>query len=51
MPRSISFSSMDQASFKKFYEAAIRLIIDEILPGVTEGELLNEVHSMIGEAA
>jgi len=35
MPKSISFSSMDQAAFEKFYEKVIAFCLAEILPGVT----------------
>lgn len=51
MPRSISFASMDQQAFKRFYEAAVRVIVTEVLPGVTESELTQEVNAMIGDAA
>ncbi len=46
LPKSIAFESMDQMQFSKFYDAAVRFIIEEILP-VSRAELENEVLEMV----
>ncbi len=48
IPRSISFSNMDQDEFNKFYEKVSDIIAKQFLPGVTSDELRDEVSSMIG---
>lgn len=47
MPKSISFSAMDQTAFNKFYDGAIKVISSEVLPGIEESDLLNEVNEML----
>lgn len=45
--KSISFSAMDQVEFEKLYSDAIDAIIREVLPGVEEGELKEEVQQKL----
>jgi Protein of unknown function (DUF1367) len=45
--RSISFTALDQAAFNKVFDTFVKIIVAEILPGVTEDELRNEVLAMI----
>ena len=45
---SISFDSMDQDKFKQFFNAAVDVILIEILPTTTRDELLREVENMLG---
>lgn len=43
VPKSISFESMDQGAFEDFFEAAVRFIVTDILPGVKRAELEQEI--------
>ena len=47
MPRSISFAAMDQTAFSAFYDAAVKVICTEVLPGLTDGELMAEINQMV----
>ncbi len=47
IPKSISFGSMDQPAFEKFYDAVCDLIVDHFLPGVTKEELAREIEELI----
>ena len=50
-PRSISFSSMSQDEFQRFWNEALRLIFEHIMPGLPEPEY-EELRAMIaGDAA
>ena len=46
-PGSISFSKMDQNDFNAFYERAVRLITERILPGVDSTDLEREVEEIL----
>lgn len=48
LPKSISFSKMDQTAFDQFFNDVCDLIIKHFLPGVTSQELKNEVGNMVG---
>jgi hypothetical protein len=49
---SISFASMDQATFDQFYERVVQVILTRILPGVSNAELERQVVDILqGEAA
>ena len=48
IPKSISFSKMDQMEFGAFYDRVCDLIAEHWLPGVTSAELKAEVSIMIG---
>lgn len=43
IPKSISFAKMDQTEFNEFYDGAVRLILEKIIPGVNREELEREV--------
>jgi hypothetical protein len=49
MPKSISFASMDQAKFTTFFDGAVRLICQYILPGISDEELRRQVFEMLGD--
>ncbi len=49
VPGSISFGKMGQTEFSQFYDKAIGFIITEILPGVNEEDLRQEVMSLINQ--
>ena len=44
---SISFANMDQGSFNEFYEKAIRLVCDRLLPGIDDAALRAEIAAEI----
>ena len=48
IPQSISFNSMDQIEFKKFFDAALDVIVNEVIPDLDRDELIREVEQMLG---
>jgi len=46
--QSISFNSMGQDEFRKFFDAAIDCIISNVIPGLGRDDLLHEVSQMVG---
>lgn len=48
IPQSISFNAMDQIEFKKFFDAALDVIVNEVIPGMDRDELIREVEAMLG---
>jgi len=46
-PGSISFGKMDQQAFSEFYERAVKLITEKILPGVDSADLEREVNEIL----
>lgn len=48
VPQSVSFASMDQVEFSRWYEQALDVIVTRILPGVGKNELEREVLERIG---
>ena len=50
VPESISFANMDQDEFDAFWQRVVKVVCDEILPGVTEPEIEEEI-SRICEAS
>jgi len=51
VPRSISFTAMDQVQFEEFWQRVVRLVCTEIIPGLDEDELQLEVGRLVGIAA
>ena len=47
-PKSISFSAMEQPAFEEFFERCCDWIVANVLPGVTQEELRNELEVMVG---
>lgn len=47
IPKSISFSSMDQTAFEAFYDRAVRFIQEEIIPGLDSDQLAAEVNAIL----
>jgi hypothetical protein len=39
---------MDQVRFREFFDAAVRVILEEVLPGVKRRALIGEVEEMLG---
>ena len=48
IPKSISFSAMDQDTFSAFFTKAVDYVIAEILPGIDRDALTYEIYSMAG---
>jgi hypothetical protein len=46
--KSISFNSMSQDQFRKFFDDSMDCIVTEVLPGVHRDDLIREVEGMIG---
>lgn len=46
-PASISFAKMDQAAFNTFFEQAVTLICEEVIPGLDRAGLMEEVMAMV----
>ena len=46
--QSISFGSMDQIEFKKFFDASLDVITSEVIPGINSDALIYEVEQMLG---
>lgn len=49
--KSISFASMGQDQFRKFFSMAVDLIVTEVIIGMDMSALLTEVSAMMGEDA
>ena len=47
IPKSIAFANMDQESFDKLYQQAMRLISQRLLPGIDNAELEAEIAAEI----
>ncbi len=47
VPHSISFASMSQDDFHKFFDESVKLICSEMLPGVESADLIAEIHGML----
>lgn len=46
--QSISFNAMDQEEFRKFFHAALDVIVEEVIPGLNTSELIVEVEQLLG---
>lgn len=49
VPKSISFGSMTQEDFDTFFQKAMALITGEIIPGMDEQSLMEEVEDMLAD--
>ena len=49
-PKSISFASMDQTKFEAFYNAAINVLLKDVVPHIPEGELRAAVENELVRA-
>ena len=47
VPKSISFTAMDQTSFNQFYDRAVDVILTKILPGVNRQDLTDQVSDIL----
>ena len=48
IPQSISFNAMDQVEFKKFFNGALDVLVNEVIPGLSAEHLILEVEQMVG---
>lgn len=48
IPRSISFSAMDQDEFDQFWGRVVKAVCEHLLPGVTQPEIEAELLQLIG---
>lgn len=48
IPKSISFAAMDEIAFRRFYQRAVSVIVEHILPGLDEEQLRRAVLSLTG---
>ena len=48
IPKSIAFASLSQAAFNRFLNRMIYVICSEIIPGLKEQELRDEILAMVG---
>lgn len=46
--KSISFNSMGQDEFRKFFDAALDVIVTEVIPNLDTDHLIGEVEQMVG---
>lgn len=51
VPHSISFGSMGQDDFQRFFDDSVRLICEKVIPGTKGDSLISEVQNMIGQRA
>lgn len=49
VPDSISFGRMDNIAFREFFDAAVRVIIEKILPGVDKRDLEQRIYDILKE--
>lgn len=49
VPDSISFGRMDNIAFKEFFDSAVRIILDRILPGVENKDLEQQIYDLLHE--
>ena len=47
VPRSISFASMDQPEFERFYEMVLDVVAEHIIPGIDKPSLKQEVEAFL----
>ena len=47
VPGSISFAKMDQTAFEQFYDRALTLITERILPGIDRADVTEQVNSVL----
>lgn len=48
IPKSISFSALDEDAFQEVWKCAVKAVSEHILPGVTEPEIEAEILNLIG---
>jgi hypothetical protein len=51
IPKSISFSAMDQTAFEDFFRRVTTVICEDVIPGLDADDLVHEVEKLLGLAA
>lgn len=51
IPKSISFTSLSQADFNAFYDAAVSWVVEEVIPKLSRADLEAEVAATLSEFA
>jgi hypothetical protein len=51
IPKSISFASMSQDDFSKFYDAAVDWVVTDVIPGLKRADLDAEIEATLMEFA
>jgi hypothetical protein len=51
VPGSIAFDKMEQGEFRSFFDRAKALLVDQIIPGLSNEALEREARALLGEAA
>ena len=51
VPGSVAFDRMSQDEFARFFDRAVTLIVEHLLPGLGKASLVQEARIMLGEAA
>ena len=46
-PKSISFAAMDQDAFQQFYDSAVKVIVESLLPNTDRADLEARVHDIL----
>ncbi len=49
VPDSISFAAMDQVSFREWFDSAVRIILERVLPNCNKADLEQQVYDMLRE--
>lgn len=49
VPDSIGFGRLDQMAFQQWFDAAIKVILERILPGVNKKDLETQIYTMLKE--
>lgn len=49
--KSVAFAKMDQPTFREFFDKAVTMLIEHIIPGLDSADLEREARAMLGEAA
>lgn len=48
VPGSVAFDKMDQDQFNRFFDRAMGLIVEHLIPGLSKGRLESEARAMLG---
>lgn len=51
VPGSVAFDKMDQEAFGRFFDRAMDLVVEHLIPGLGKADLSREARLMLGEAA
>jgi hypothetical protein len=49
VPDSIAFGRLDQIAFQQWFDAAIKVVLENILPRVEKKELIEQIYTMLRE--